>query len=264
MNISFYTARSSMIAQQQGLNVYANNIANINTIGYKALRPSFAECIYTLQNPPREQWQTGHGQYTHKTDLMWEQGGLVFTDQPLDYAIPGEGFFMTLDRNGDTYLTRDGRFGITNTGERWELVNGFGDFVLDYDGERIVVPFEVHHYRINENGTRVRVMNAEEADESVQTDYIDYSALYNMIGVFNVPNNWGLDQSGDNRFVVTARSGNPIADRAADKVEMAIENSTTDLAGEMVRLIETQRSYQFSAKLVQVSDEIMKTVNNLR
>ncbi|MCL1788748.1 MAG: flagellar hook-basal body protein [Oscillospiraceae bacterium] len=277
MNISFYTSRTGMIAQQQGMNVYANNIANVNTIGYKPLRPSFAECIYTLQHPPREEWQTGHGQYISKTDLMWGQGGLVLSDQPLDFALPNDGFFMTMDRNGDTYLTRDGRFSITQideAGDEWVLVNGLGDFMLDYDGNRIVIPFLMSEPR-NEmvrdeegNIIEVRVI------PPFRTNDIDVNTLRDMIGVYNVPNNWGLDQAPNNRFVVTERSGEPVpafiidenGERRFehDKLEGMYEQSAVDLAGDMVRIIETQRSYQFNAKMVQVSDEIMKTVNNLR
>jgi len=234
-----------MIAQQQGMNIYANNIANVNTVGYKPLRPSFADCIYTIQQPPREQWQTGHGQYLSKTDLMWAESPFIASDQPLDFAIPGPGFFMTLDRNGDNFLTRDGAFGISFTGDRWELVNGFGDFVLDYDGNRITVPFELD-------------VNGE------ATTNIDLTALEAMIGIFDVPNNWGLDQSGTNRFIVTGRSGEVSANRAADKVRGALEMSATDLAGDMVRIIETQRSYQLNARILRISDEMQTTVNNLR
>jgi flagellar basal-body rod protein FlgG len=245
MNISFYTARSGMLAQQQGMNIYANNIANINTVGYKPLRPSFAECIYTLQHPPREQWQTGHGQYLNKTDLMWEESPFVASDNPLHFALIGDGFFMTLDRHGDTYLTRDGTFGISFTGDRWELVNGFGDFVLDYDGNRITVPFE-----LDGNGN--------------VTTNIDFVALEAMIGVFAVPNNWGLTQAENNRFVVNDRSGAATADPNAIKINNALEMSGTDLAGDMVRIIETQRSYQLNARMVRISDEMMTTINSLR
>jgi len=241
MNISFYTGRTGMIAQQQGMNIYANNIANVNTVGYKPLRPSFADCIYTLQNPPREQWQTGHGQYVTKTDFMWSEGSFIFTEQPLDFALPNDGFFMVTDRNGNIFLTRDGRFTVTDTGNQWELVNGFGEFVLGYDGNRIVVPFE-------ENNPTM----------------IDYDMLYPMIGVYTVPNNWGLEQAGNNHFVITGRSGDAQAMPEYAKVPGAVEMSSTDLAGDMVRIIETQRSYQLNARIVKISDEIMSTVNNLR
>ena len=250
MNISFYTARTGLIAQQQGLNVYANNIANVNTVGYKPLRPSFAECIYTLQHPPQEEWQTGHGQYLAKTDLMWSEAGFIASDQPLDFALPNSDFFMVLNRNGETFLTRDGAFTITDISENeaeeiWVLVNGFGEFVLDYDGERIVVPFM-------------------ENDDGELTPIIDYATLTDMIGVYSVPNNWGLDQASNNHFVVTLRSGEAVPNPEADKVRGALEMSAVEIAGEMVRVIETQRSYQLNAKLVQTSDEMMKLINNMR
>jgi flagellar basal-body rod protein FlgG len=248
MNISFFTARTGLIAQQQGLDIYANNIANLNTIGFKPLRPSFAECLYTHQHPGRDQWQTGHGQRLAKTDFMWEQGGLTFTDQPLDFALVDNSFFMTMDRNGNTFLTRDGRFAVSNTGGEWEweLVNELGgDFVLGFDGERISVPFLVN-------------------DDGELIPEIDYAALYEMIGMFSVPNNWGLDQAQDNRFIVTERSGAAMPNPEGTMVPMAIEMSAVDLAGEMVRVIETQRSYQLNARVIQTSDEFMRIINNLR
>jgi flagellar basal-body rod protein FlgG len=85
-----------------------------------------------------------------------------------------------------------------------------------------------------------------------------------MIGVYTVPNNWGLDQTNDNRFVVTGRSGAAVPAPEYDKVRSALEMSAVDLAGDMVRIIETQRSYQLNARVVKASDEMMSTINNLR
>jgi len=245
MNISFYTGRTGLIAQQQGLNIYANNIANINTVGFKPERPSFAECIYTYQKPLQNEFETGHGQYLSKTDLMWSEGSFTMSEQPLDFALPNSDFFMVTDAYGNNFLTRDGAFSITFNGERWELVNGSGEYVLDYDGNHIEIPFEV-----NDNGET--------------TANIDYNAVTDAIGVYSVPNNWGLEQAENNHFVVTARSGDAVPNRDSDKVRGALEMSSTDLAGDMVRIIETQRSYQLNAKVVQTSDEIMKIINNLR
>jgi flagellar basal-body rod protein FlgG len=251
MNISFFTGRSGMIAQQEGLNIYANNIANINTVGFKAMRPSFAECLYVRYRETEPDWETGHGQYVMKSDLMWQEGQFVATEQPLDFALPNDGFFMVLDRYGGTHLTRDGAFSITlNTDtDTWELVSAGGEYVLGYDGERIAIPFEAV---TNEDG------------EEVITSVIDYFALEAMIGVFTVPNNWGLDNVSGNRFAVTERSGEAVPAPDYDKVRMALEMSTTDLAGDMVRIIETQRAYQLSAKIIQTSDEFMRIANNLR
>ena len=101
MNISFYTGAAGMISQQNGMNIYSNNIANVNTVGFKSLRPSFADCIYTIQRATEPEWQTGHGQYVMKTDFMWDKGPFVQTEQPLDFAIANDNFFMVRDERGD-------------------------------------------------------------------------------------------------------------------------------------------------------------------
>lgn len=238
-----------MIAQQNGMNVISNNISNVNTVGYKALRPSFADCIYTEQRATEEDWDTGHGQFLNKTDFMWDIGGFTNTDHPLDYALPNDGFFMVRDYNGREYLTRDGEFAITNVGDHWELVNAFGDFVLDYDGNHITVPF----------------IEEEDAEGNiVLTDNIDYEPLTESIGVFTVPNKWGLRQDDSNHFIANDRSGAPTPDLEARKMQYYIERSTVDLAEEMVNMIVTQRSYQMNAKIVQTTDEMQQIANNLR
>ena len=249
MNIAFYSATTGMIAQQEGMNIYSNNIANVNTVGYKSMRPSFADCIYTDQRATEEDWDTGHGQFINKTDLMWEESSLTETGQALDYALVGSGFFMVLDNHGDTYLTRDGSFQITEIDDHWELVNGNGDFVLDYEGNHIIVPFETA---------------TDNDGNEYETTNIDYSALTDAIGVYNVANNWGLDQADSSHFKITERSGEPVADTAAVKKEYYLEMSGVDIATEMVHVIETQRSYQLNAKIIQAADEFQQIANNLR
>ena len=258
MKISFYTGASGMIAEQEGMNIYSNNIANVNTVGYKSLRPSFADCVYTQQRKTEQEWQTGHGQYIMKTDFMWEQGTFNMTEQALDFAIPNDNFFMVLDERGDTYLTRDGSFEITQVDDHWELVNGCGEFVLDNEGNHIIVPFLTAERNItDETGL---VVDTEE----YETNEIDYDTLTDMIGLFEVDNNWGLEQGEDNHFVITDRSGEPRASEDREILRQALEMSTVDLASEMVHLIETQRSYQLSARVVTTSDELMSIANNLR
>lgn len=145
MNISFHTGKSAMIAQAKALNVYGNNIANINTVGYQTLRPDFADCIYVTERRTEAEWQTGHGTYIQKTDLMFSESHFQATESMLDFAIAGEGFFAVEDRYGDVNYTRDGAFGLTQDPETgdWYLVSGGnGEYVLDVDKNRIIVPFE--------------------------------------------------------------------------------------------------------------------------
>ena len=356
------------------MNVTANNIANVNTVGYKALRPSFADCIYTEYRATEPDWDTGHGQYMNKTDFQWDIGGFTDYGQPLDYALPNDGFFMVRDYNGRDYLTRDGAFQITNVGDHWELVNASGDFVLDYEGNHITIPFKVEteetltftvpdnnsyfmvrdhngtdyltqlgnfnitnagqsnilvtedgDYVLDRDGNTITVpidvvedaegnettvvnyeqlaalvgvfnlpageamrddLNAnhypvrtfenapaasaaivaapvQEVNDVISTE-IDYAALTEMIGVYTVPNKWGLSQDDSNHFLVTERSGDPEPDFTADKMEYYLERSSVDLAQEMVNMIVSQRSYQLNAKVVQTADEMMQIANNLR
>lgn len=255
MNIAFYSAATGMITQQEAMNVTANNVANVNTVGYKPLRPSFADCIYTEQRRTEAEWDTGHGQLLNKTDFIWDISGFTDTSQPLDFALPNDGFFMVEDYMGKTYLTRDGDFQISNEGpidgnhNRWMLVNCNGDYVLDYEGNRIEIPF---------------VTETDNDGNQVPTDTIDYAAVRDAIGVYNVPNNWGLSQDDSNHFLVTARSGEPVADPNADKLQFFLERSGVDLANEMVNIIVEQRSYQLDARIVQTADEMQQIANNIR
>lgn len=241
MNIAFYTGTTGLIAQQQGLNVYSNNIANVNTVGFKASRPSFADCIYTIQRATEPEWQTGHGEFVQKTDLMYSAGTFIFTDNDLDFAIPSEeGFFAVQDRYGDIAYTRAGDFQMSQIEDHWELVSANGEFVLDYEGNHITVPFI--------EGTK----------------QVDYAALTDMIGVYAFDNNFGLELIGSNKLIATERSGEAAADTGLDKLRQALERSNTDIAGDMVHIIETQRSYQLSARIVQTADELERISNNLR
>ena len=183
MNIAFYTGKTGLIAQQQGLDVYANNISNVNTVGFKASRPSFADCIYTVQRATEPDWQTGHGEFLQKTDIMYSVSSYSMTDNDLDFAIPTEeGFFAVQDRYGEVAYTRAGDFQISEIdGDHWELVDPNGEFVLDYEGNHITVPFVEG------------------------TSRIDYDALTEMIGVYTFDNNFGLELIGSNKLIATAR-----------------------------------------------------------
>lgn len=241
MNIAFHTGKSAMIAQAQALNVYGNNIANVNTYGYQTIRPSFADCLYSVQRAPEEDWQTGHGTYIQKTDVMFDESSFYYTERPLDFALPNEGFFAVENRYGDINYTRDGAFSMTQaeTGE-WYLVSGSGEYVLDYDMNRIVVPF-------NEEGT-----------------VADYDALKDMVGVFEFENVYGIEAAAANRYTATERSGEVTANRDWDKLQGVLITSNVNLADQMVKLIETQRAYQISSRVVTTSDEFTRLANNLR
>ena len=239
MNIGFYSARSGLIAMQQGLDVVSNNIANVSTNGYKELRPAFSDLLYSTQKEQYPEAQTGHGVKTPHTDLMYKRGQLQFTDRGLDFCTPTDGFFAVRNENGEVNFTKDGAFYMSDNNGVWELVNGNGEHVLDYQGNKITVAMD-------------------------ETGNIDSENLMNSIGVYMFENPYGLIANGSNTYSATASSGEATADEGAVKIMCALEMSAIDIGEQMVKVIQFQRAFQFNSKMVQTSDEIQSIVNNLR
>lgn len=238
MTVGFYSAKTGLLATQKGLDIVSNNIANLSTTGYKELRPSFSDTLYTVQKENHDEAQTGHGSRITKTDFMYEQGQLVMTNRPLDFATPTEGFFAVQGETGDVKYTRDGAFHMSQNGDDWELVNKDGLKVLDYDGDPIEIEFT--------NG----VMNQEK--------------LNSDIGVYTFSNPFGLLAEGSNCYLETEGSGKATADETLDKLNNVLEGSTVDIADQMVKVIQYQRAFQFNSQMVQANDQIQSIVNNLR
>ena len=240
--IGYHSAASGVMAFQMALDITANNIANVNTIGFKASRPSFADLIYTERNNRNEETQFGHGVRPQKTDMMFEQSQLRETGRELDFAALDEGFFACLNPEGTITYTKDGAFYISQNPEGyWELCNEYGAYVLDYDGNRITVPF----------------MSEDSTD-------IDDVALAEMVGIYTFENPYGLDQVGDNYFIATAASGPAQSNPDAGKKQRFIEASSTSIANEMSKVIEYQRAFQLNVNMVKTHDELENIVNNLR
>lgn len=240
--IGYHTAASGVMAYQMALDVTANNLANVNTHGFKASRPSFADLIYTERNNENEETQFGHGVRVEKTDMMFEQSQLRETSRELDFAALDEGFFAVLVPEGTVNYTKDGAFYISRENENapWELVNEYGAYVLDYEGNRIQVPFI--------EGT---------------TD-IDAVALRDMVGIYTFENPYGLDQVGDNYFIANASSGEAFSNPDARKKQGFLEASGTNVANEMSKVIEYQRAFQLNINMVKTHDQLEDIVNNLR
>ena len=240
--IGYHTAASGVMAFEMALDITANNLANVNTNGFKASRPSFADLIYTERNNRNEETQFGHGVYVPKTDMMFEQSQLRSSGQPLDFCALDEGFFaIQVPEYGEITYTKDGAFYITQNEEGgWDLVNEYGGYVLDYEGNRITVPFD------------------EETNE-MDTNYV-----LNMIGVYRFENPYGLDQVGDNYFAANASSGPAIVDEEARKKQGWLEASSTSVANEMSKVIEYQRAFQLNINMVKTHDEMENVINSLR
>lgn len=243
-NIGYYTAASGVISYQYALDVTANNLANVNTFGFKASRPSFADLIYTERNNDNTETQFGHGVRVQKTDMMFEQSCLRETGRILDFAALDEGFFAVDTPEGIRTYTKDGSFMITKETEAddspWLLCNSEGGWVLDYEGNRIEVPFVEG------------------------TDEIDASELLQRVGVYTFENPYGLDMIGDNYYTETASSGPAAANEGAGKKQRWLEASSTNVGNEMSKVIEYQRAYQLNVNMVKTHDQLESIINNLR
>ncbi len=239
MNIGFYSARAGLISMQQGLDVISNNVANVQTTGFKEVRPSFSDLLYSTQKPQNPEAQTGHGSKLTKTDVMYKRGQLMMTNRELDYATPTDCFFAVRDESGKISYTKDGAFYMSNNGTGWDLVNAEGKFVLGYDKQPIAVS-----------------MTAEGKP--------DIGNIQQQLGTFRFDNPYGLLADGSNTYVATESSGEEIADTSADKLMSTLEMSSVNIGDQMVKVIQYQRGFQLNSKMVQTADEIQSIVNNLR
>ena len=243
MNISFYTAAVGAQMQQERLNVHGNNIANVNTYGFRAKMPAFSSLMTYNVRGINEDIVTGVGSKLEDAETDFRSRALFGTDRPLDFAISGDGFFALLDPGtGEISYTRDGSFSmadfIDEDGEtRWYLSDGLGRLVLGMDGLRIE-------------------LTGEESTAGIGEFKLD-------VGVFDFINHNGMQHLGDNRIIPVEKNGQVMLGSGV-AVPGYLELSNADLAYELGKVIESQRSFQYMLRMVSTSDEIETTVNNLR
>jgi len=236
LNIAFYTAAVGANAQQTRLDTIANNMANLQTDGYKAQSAIFSDLLYSnmkAQSPNDGDLTVGSGACAGRTNINFESGALLNTDGTFDYAIQGDGYFATYNISDDQLsYTRNGNFHKAQMGENaFYLAAQNGDFVLDSNME--LIP-------INSN------------DEDLD------------IGVFDFANKSGILLQGENRFLPVAQNGQPILQTDITLKRGYLEGSNVDLPYEMSKMIETERAYQLSLRMIKTSDEIEETINTMR
>nr|WP_319488391.1 flagellar hook-basal body protein [uncultured Caproiciproducens sp.] len=231
---SFYTSSTGAINLQSGFDVTANNIANVSTVGYKTSNASFSDLIYTNINAAQgadSTLKSGHGTKLQKTDTLFTEGGLRETGGALDYALVNSNNFFAVKKNGEVNYTRNGNFHLSVENGNNFLVASDGGYVLDAGGKAITIKSE---------------------DDSP------------AIGVYSIKNEDGLVREGNTSFSINTLSGAATAVTDPEIKKGYLEDSGVDLADQMSSVIELQRAFQFNSKIVQLSDEIMQTVNSLR
>jgi len=262
---SLWTGASGMIGQQANIDTISNNLANVNTHGYKRMRADFEDLIYqtvrTAGTPATENTvvpvgvQMGHGVKLAATSRMFTQGSLQNTEVVTDIAIQGEGFFRIQMYDGSWAYTRNGAFQIDSTG-RMVTSNGYW---LQPD---IILPegFLPNTLTVTQDG-RVSVMVPEISLE----DPVEFA----QIEIYRFPNPVGLTAVGENLFKVTNASGDPIAGRPGYDgmgtiAHKFLEMANVSVVREMVDLIVAQRAYEFNSRTIQTSDNMLATATQLK
>lgn len=256
------TAASGLRAQQVALDTIGNNLANVNTPGFKESQADFAEALSTAypvntqtggNNPNPASVGVGAGVVYDAIGTDFQQGTLTSSDSPLDMGINGAGFFQVQMPDGTTAYTRVGNFHVDGSGK---LVDIQGNVVKS----SISISADATNITVAENGEITGVAAGAEKTFGQIT-----------LAVFKNPE--GLQKNGDNLYVSTANSGTPQVGQPGTAVGnqvlgtirgQSLEQSNVDLATSMTDLLQAQRAYQLNARLVSDGDQMWGTANGLR
>ena len=247
MNQSFYIGAAGARQQQSSLNVQGNNIANVNTYGYKAQKSRFGALMYqNMQGIGGAELPAGTGAKMLMTSTDFAPGAAASTGRALDYLIEGDGFFALVDlQTGEVTFTRSGAFTVA------ELQRDSGQ--TDENGQPV---FRTALCLSDGQGRFVL------SDRGGLIEVEDESAVQ-PIGIFDYANYDGMVHMGGTRFLPADKNGN-LAIGAGTLHQGMLELSNVDLAEEITKVIESQRMYSLALKIVQTTDEIETTANSLR
>ena len=277
---SLWSAATGMKAQQTNVDNISNNIANVNTLGYKTKKAEFKSLLYqTLQtkstnnvgeNKPISA-QVGLGTRVSDISTSFRQGNLLASTNPYSVAIEGEGFFKVRRPDGQICYTRDGSFTVSPQGDNNILCNSDGYPLLDQYNNPILIPntYKAKDLTVAEDGG-IFLTNPDGQDQRL-TMQNEAGETYEVnIGLVQFNNPDGLDALGGNLFGVTVVSGQPMEEMFTDNIEKSkthqyyLEGSNVEVVDEMVNLIIAQRAYEMNSKMVTASDEMMQQANNMR
>ncbi len=255
-------AATGMLAQQLNVEVISNNIANMNTTGFKRQRAEFQDLLYQDQERVGSASsdtgtivpagiQVGVGVKTAAVYRITEQGNLVSTGNDFDVAIQGRGLFQTTLPNGDTAYTRAGSFQLSSDGT---IVTPDG-FTIS---PGITIPETASGVTINSSGQVQASIPGQNAPQNV-----------GQLTLVNFANEAGLAPQGDNLLLETPASGTPITGTPGSTgfgtlLQGFLETANVNVVQEVTNLITAQRAYEMNSKVIQASDEMLRTITQLR
>ena len=254
---ALWVAKTGLSAQDTNLTTISNNLANVSTTGFKRDRAEFQDLLYQIKRQPGAQstqdselpsgLQVGTGVRIVGTQKNFTAGSLQTTEQPLDMAIDGRGFFQILQPDGTTSYTRDGTFHLDSNGQ---IVNASG-FALE---PAIVIPNDAQTFTVGNDGTVSVTLPGNAASQvigNLQTaDFINPA---------------GLQAVGNNLFLETAASGAPQVGTPGlagfgTTLQNTLETSNVSTVEEMVNMITTQRAYEMNSKVISTADQMLSFV----
>ena len=255
------TAASGMTAQQMNVDVIANNLANVNTVGFKKSSIEFQDILYQkLRSAGSESaagstipvsLEVGYGTRPAATQRSFAMGSLQMSGNPLDLAIEGNGFYQVLLPDGTIAYTRDGAFKLSADGQ---VVTTDGFFVQP----NITVPADATEISISADGIVSALIYGE--SEPQEIGQLELAKFINPAG---------LQAMGHNLYTVSAASGDPILgspglDGYGRVNQGYLEMSNVEIVEEMVNMIIAQRAYEINSKAIQTSEEMTQIANNLK
>lgn len=264
---ALWTAASGMTSQQINVDTISNNLANVNTVGYKKETANFKSLLYTKMETSAgndaapTSMQVGHGVRVASSSRMFTQGNIQTTGNATDMAIEGKGFFTVMQDDEYAY-TRDGSFRLSMVDDgSYALVTGDGHPVISIDEEPIIVDGAIglDQLIIGQDGN-IYYMD-EEAD--VRMDIA-------QLRVVQFSNTEGLEAAGSNLFTETGASGPARVEAEEDMLSRSVinagvlESSNVDVANEMVNLIVAQRAYELNSTAIKAADTMLQQANELK
>lgn len=259
MNPALWIAKTGLDAQQTRMDVVSNNLANVSTIGFKRARGVFADLLYQNVRQPGAQsgensilpsgLMMGTGVRTIATEKMHTQGNVIQTDNSLDMAINGRGYFQILQQDGSTAYTRDGNFMTNDTG----IMVTAGGLQLQ---PTITIPANTLSLTIGTDGTVSALVSGNSAP-----------TVIGNITLADFINPTGLQPIGDNMFVESNSSGAPTTATPGQSGlgvinQGALESSNVNVVEELVNMIEVQRAYEMNSKAISTTDQMLQYVSN--